>query len=659
MLGTPAYMAPEQHRGEPVDHRGDQYAFCVAIYHAVSGKRPFRARPGVELARVKMTEPPPPLPGVPKHVQRAVARGLSPDPGDRFESMAALLAELERRPGGNLRRAGAVAAVAAAVGGAWGFAAWSRAQRAAACAELGAQIDAQYDATTREGIEAGIENTGLAYAETTRDSTLRWLDEHAVQWAAAKEESCRRAEVDAAWTAQTRARADWCLEESLARFSALTERLVTADAIDVETASERAAALPPPGRCVDEQSLQSLQVPPEQTREALRATQRTLARAAAMIRSQQADEALGLAQGALAEAEDAGFLPVVARAHMTVADALDAKGEFPPGTQARKLAYFAAMEAGASQLAGAAATGLIFSTGVNLAHEQEAQDWYRHATIALRAAGASAGDLALANAELNIATVDFYAAEVARAAPRFREVLAVRESTLGATHPEVATVLNMLGSSIARSGDFPAGRVLFERALKIQRALYGEEHPAVATTLHNIATGLHVQGDFSAAAEIYEQSLAIRERSLRPDHPDIGLSLNNLAGIAWELGDKRKSLEVSQRALAILESQYGPSHPRVANSLTGVAGTHVALNETAEAIPLLERAVAIYDEHPRGAKSNEPTARYELAKALVATAGDLARARDEANKARRLYAELGEQGAKSVADIRAFLDEIQ
>lgn len=86
VLGTPAYMAPEQHDGGPVDARADQYAFCVALFEALTGRRPARDAKANDPDRIAK--------GVPMRLHAALLRGLEEDPDDRFASMRQLLAEL-------------------------------------------------------------------------------------------------------------------------------------------------------------------------------------------------------------------------------------------------------------------------------------------------------------------------------------------------------------------------------------------------------------------------------------------------------------------------------------------------------------------------------------------------------------------------------------
>lgn len=115
ILGTPVYMAPEQLTGGNVDPRSDQWAFCVSLFEALHGRRPFFGATWDELVEVvcagriasTSARPPPAL-------ERIVRRGLSVRPGDRHATMDELLAELGRDRGRPWRRAaltcGAVAA---------------------------------------------------------------------------------------------------------------------------------------------------------------------------------------------------------------------------------------------------------------------------------------------------------------------------------------------------------------------------------------------------------------------------------------------------------------------------------------------------------------------------------------------------------------------
>lgn len=99
VMGTPLFMAPEQHEGKRADERSDQFAFCVALWNALYGTWPFEGKTSVALADAVIDgrlEKPPSGKGVPSRIRKALERGLSTDPAHRFPSMDALLDEITR-----------------------------------------------------------------------------------------------------------------------------------------------------------------------------------------------------------------------------------------------------------------------------------------------------------------------------------------------------------------------------------------------------------------------------------------------------------------------------------------------------------------------------------------------------------------------------------
>ncbi len=114
-LGTPAYMSPEQARGEKVDARSDLYALATMLFELVTGQLPFRDRNPFAIAVKHMTEPPPDPralhPQIPPELSQLILHGLQKPREARFQSAAEMRAAL--RPlvdAGRRRAAGAVVA---------------------------------------------------------------------------------------------------------------------------------------------------------------------------------------------------------------------------------------------------------------------------------------------------------------------------------------------------------------------------------------------------------------------------------------------------------------------------------------------------------------------------------------------------------------------
>lgn len=158
VLGTAGYMSPEQLMRNASGPGSDQFAFCVCLYEALFGVRPYSGDSGLEIARSfrEGVVNKPRRNRVPRRIRAAVLRGLEIDPEDRWPSIHALLAELERDPQQRLR---GISRTAVLVGCAW----------AGAYGVMWAQAALTVPTATASMCLTGTAPTGTAPTGTARD----------------------------------------------------------------------------------------------------------------------------------------------------------------------------------------------------------------------------------------------------------------------------------------------------------------------------------------------------------------------------------------------------------------------------------------------------------------------------------------------------------
>ncbi|MFP2933446.1 serine/threonine-protein kinase, partial [Pyxidicoccus sp. 3LG] len=185
VLGTPAYMAPEQRAGRNVDARADQYAFSVALHEALYGRHPFQGVPpgGAPL-------PPPPRPGVPRGLAPVLLRGMALRPDARFPSMAALLGALSREASAPRRRRRVLLAGALTVATMTGLLVWREATPAP-CQGAEAQWAESWGEARAAAVGTALRRTGVPFAEDTAAQVARRVEDYGRRWVAQHTDACR------------------------------------------------------------------------------------------------------------------------------------------------------------------------------------------------------------------------------------------------------------------------------------------------------------------------------------------------------------------------------------------------------------------------------------------------------------------------------------
>jgi tetratricopeptide (TPR) repeat protein/predicted Ser/Thr protein kinase len=528
MAGTPAYMAPEQFRGQPAGPATDQFAFCVVLWEALFGEPPFDTTRGLEgLAEATLAGRLRPLPRG-ERLRGLLLRGLAADPAARFPSMEALLDELGRNPPRKLWIGLMLLVIAVGVG------LWPRTPL---CTGAESRLLGVWDGPRKQASHNAFTATKLPYAGEAWRRVEILLDDYSREWVAMRTDACEA----------TRKRGDQSEAVMDLRMMCLSQRLqelkAAVDVLTPEKGVEIAAGLPALSVCADVEALKNGLRPPRDTAP-VEAVRGEIARARALEESGRYREGLPLAESALSAARATRYPPLEAEALNQLGRLL----RFVAPAGAEKVfedAYFAAESSRHDEIAARAASSLVQILSEQPEREAECRRWEK----ATRAVLARGGDHWKIEPFLEdgMGTLLANLKQYDEALAHYRRALqTVAEHNAAHIHDHISYLYEEQGKNAEALEESRLSLALSER-------FYGPEHPTAAFDHLGIGTNLDALGRYQEALVEERRALAIWEKALGPEnthagdcHTDIGVALSHL-------GRKEEAVRELKLAIAIGE----------------------------------------------------------------------------------------------------------
>jgi tetratricopeptide (TPR) repeat protein len=586
VMGTPAYMAPEQLQGQPADARADQFAYCASLHEALTGTLPKRDGAAAQL---------------PLRLRRILDKGLSQDAGARYPSMDALLAELQQVRRGRKRLWIALASTAVVAGVAGSTWAVSRARDL--CPPPLARLDAVWGPARQAAVREHLLAVDKEQGANRFAAAAAWFDPVAAGLVDQHVEACRATRMRGTQSDTLLDLRMRCLDR---RFTELEESVNVLASVSTTETLDRAVAgasqLVPLTGCADTAALSLAAPPPD--RPEVRAKTEALAdeiqKVAVRQRSGELKDLPTVARRLVEEARGLDHPPSLTLALTALGKVQIAVGDYEAAAATLRELTQVAARAHDDRTQAFAWTYILKITAANLLKPEQALELLPVATAAVVRAGEAPDQ----RADLLFA----HATALAQLGPRGREALelfdqarTILENAGAKKHgsplgPLLADVFLHTADTLADLGEGEKAAASYKSAIDAYRELYGPDSPIEAFAWHNLGEGQRGKGKPEEALESYRHAAHIREQRLgtstllADDYQGIGMSLGELK--RWD-----QSLEPIEQALRMDRAHLGADSPGLLPVMIAKARVLVHLGRLDEGLRGYDDVIAVMDKN--------------------------------------------------------------
>jgi tRNA A-37 threonylcarbamoyl transferase component Bud32/tetratricopeptide (TPR) repeat protein len=686
VVGTPAYMPPEQHSKTPeTDERSDQFSLCASLYEALYHKRPFQTskkqaldpreavtvadRPGTDTRT--LAAPPPKDSDVPSWLWRVLERGLAVDPNNRYPSVEALIEDLDRDPARTMRLiaigAGALVAVAA-LAILVTYKVMPKHGGGPSCS-TGAELVANVWNPQRAaelGKVAG-QRGGAAAAAASGVFASR-VDHYVADWETMRLEACQATRVKAVQSPEALDLRMQCLDRRLTELDALVGVLQEANADALRKAGEIADRLQPLGDCADVKGLRQIVKAPNEPGVAARLSEldKGLARLNALYTIGDVTHAIPMADKLIADAKAIGYAPPLARALYLRGRSIADRDGGEDAIAMFDQTFSAALGAGDDAMA-ADAAARIAQEELWVADLADFDRWSRiskslaqrsnqpavirfvdqlgcmsmHWTGKIKSRLKCLRDLAARKdgvpnewlvTTLGIAATE--AGEPAEAISWLEKGVELARADNGPDHPRTLEMRTYLCRGLEELGDYKRAVAECGDALERLQKVAPDDKQLIARLQQYLADSYKDLGNNAAAKPLYEAAIVNGEDEVKLS------ARQQLAEIAGEAkGDPKSAIAEHRAAVDELEKTFGQFNPRHPNIISGhfeLGGVLLASGDAKGAVAELTNA----DTNTDITETNLlqlAQLRFTRAKAMIAAKMDRTEARKLVESALDLY----------------------